>query len=266
MVGENGTHWALLEIAEQAAPGNTITLWPRIAAQAAKRSQKTVAPKLFQGRFRLAVGLGLLLLLVGSLIFVPAVRAFTESIIQRLGIAFVDTEQFGPNTEVGHPTVIIVTPPPTLTIQEFQERITFPLLTPTWLPEGLPYIYRSMQDMQSGQVVDIQYCRTQDLAIQNGCVILHAGYKAQNASPLLAESKEQTVEINGQPGIYVHGGWEDYGKGDPNTRLGNLLWDDQADNAYLTSRQNDVTYLLEAHNLGLGLDEMKRIAESMHGK
>ena len=266
MVGENGSHWAILEIAEQAVPGNSITLWPRIAAQAAKRSRKTVGPYLFRERFRLAVGLGLLLLLVGSLIFVPAVRAFTESIIQRLGIAFVYTKQFGPNTEVGHPTVIIVTPPPTLTIQEFQERITFPLLTPTWLPEGLPYIYRSMQDMQSGQVVDIQYCRTQDLAIQNGCVILHAGYKAQNASPLLAESKEQTVEINGQPGIYVHGGWEDNGKGDPNTRLGNLLWDDQADNAYLTWMQNDVTYLLEAHNLGLGLDEMKRIAESMQEK
>ena len=101
MVGENGSHWAILEIAEQAAPGNTITLWPRIATQAAKISRKTVGPNLFKERFRLAVELGLLLLLVGSLIFVPAVRAITESIFQRLGIAFVDTEQFGPKHRDG---------------------------------------------------------------------------------------------------------------------------------------------------------------------
>ena len=123
-----------------------------------------------------------------------------------------------------------------------------------------------MQDMQAGQVVDIQYCRAQDLAIQNGCVILHAGYKAQSAPPLLAESKEQTVEVNGQPGIYVHGGWQDNGRGDPNTRLGNLLWDDQVDVAYLTWMQDGVTYLLEAHNLGLNLDDMQRIASAMKGK
>jgi hypothetical protein len=266
MVGENGSHWAILEIAEQAAPGNTITLWPRIAAQLAKRSRKTVGSNLFRERFRLAVGLGLLLLLIGSLIFVPAVRAFTESIIQRLGIAFVDTEQFGPNTEVGKLEPTIIVPPPSLTLQEIHDRITFMLLTPTWLPEGLTHIYRSMHDMQSGQVVDIQYCRTQDLVIQNGCLVFQASHNAQTAPPLLAESKEQVIEVNGQPGIYVHGGWQDNGKGDPNTRLGNLLWDDQVDVAYLTWMQNGVTYLLEAHNLGLGLEDMQRIATSMTEK
>ena len=263
MVVENGTHWALLEIAEQAAPGNTINLWPRIAVQVAGKSRKTVRSSLHRKRVQLAVGLVVLLVLIGSLIFVPAAQSFAETIIQRIGLAFVDTQRFGPNTEVGHPTPEMITPPPTLTIREFQEHITFSLLTPTQLPEGLTYIYRDIQTIQSGQIVDIQYCRTKDMAYQNGCLVLHASYKAQPAYALLAESKEQTVEVNGQPGIYVHGGWQDNGKGDPNTRLGNLLWDDQVDDAYLTWMQDGVTYLLEAHNLGLGLEDMQRIAASM---
>ena len=266
MARENGAHWAVLEMAEQAAPVDTIDLWPRIEAQAAVRARNTTRSNPREKRVQLAIGLGLLLLLVGSLVFVPAVRAFAESIIQRLGITFVNTEPFGQNAEVGKVTPEILTPSPSLTLQEVQRRITFSLLTPTWLPEDLKYIYRSIPEIQSGQIVDIKYCRTKDLMVQNGCLILHASYKVQMAPPLLAESKKKSIEVNGQPGIYVHGGWQDNGKGDPNTRLGNLLWDDQADDAYLTWAQGGVTYLLEAHNLGLNLEDMQRIAASMDGK
>ena len=266
MTRENGAHWAVLEMAEQAASVDTIDLWPRIEVQVAVKTRKTAGPNPRKKRVQLAVGLGFLLLLVGSLVFVPPVRAFAESIIQRLGIAFVNTEPFGQNAEVGKVTPEILTPPPSLTLQEVQGRITFSLLTPTWLPEDLKYIYRSIPEIQSGQIVDIKYCRTKDLMVQNGCLILHASYKAQIAPPLLAESKEKSIEVNGQPGIYVHGGWQDNGKGDPNIRLGNLLWDDQADDAYLTWAQGGVTYLLEAHNLGLNLEDVQRIATSMDGK
>jgi len=131
MVRENGSHWAMLEIAEQAAPGNTISLWPRIAAQLAEKSRATARISTYKKRISLAVGLGLLFVFMGLLVFVPPVRAFAESIIQRIGIAFVDTEQVGPNTEVGQPTTNVITPPPTLSVQEFQERVTFPLMTPT---------------------------------------------------------------------------------------------------------------------------------------
>ena len=265
MVRENESHWAMLEIAEQAAPGNTISLWPRIAVQIAGKTRTVARPSMYRKRIPFAVGFGLLFVMIGLLFFVPPVRAFAETILQRIGLAFVDTEQFGPNTEVGQPTANMITPPPTLSVQEFQEHLTFPLLTPTWLPEGLTFIHRSISNSQSGQSVDIQYCRTEDMAVQSGCLILYASYNAQTATPLLAESKEQTVEVNGQPGIYVHGGWQDNGSGDPNTRLGNLLWDDEVDVAYLTWMQDSVTYLLEAHYLRLNLEDMQRIAASMQG-
>lgn len=80
---------------------------------------------------------------------------------------------------------------------------------------------------------------------------------------MLAESKEQSVVVNGQLGIYVHGGWQDDGRGDPKTRLGNMLVDDQADKAYLTWMQGGVTYLMEAHNVDLDLEDMQRSAASM---
>ena len=202
-------------------------------------------------------------MLISFLQYVPSVQSFAETIMQRIGIAFVDTERFGPNTEIGHPTPVMITPPATLTVREFQERITFSVLTPTQLPEDLPYVYRGLQSNQSGQTVEIQYCRTMDMSVQKGCLFLFANYNAQPPSPLLAESKEQMVEVNGQPGIYVHGGWQDNGQGDPNTRLGNLLWDDKVDAAYLTWEQDGVIYLFEGRNLELNLDDLLRVAASM---
>jgi hypothetical protein len=83
------------------------------------------------------------------------------------------------------------------------------------------------------------------------------------APPLLPESCQQKVMVNGQSGIYVHGGWKDDGKGDPNTKMGPLLWDDQQDGSYLTWKQNGVIYLLQAHNLGLNPNGLLLIACSI---
>jgi len=71
------------------------------------------------------------------------------------------------------------------------------------------------------------------------------------------------VTVNGLPGIYVHGSWQNDGRGDPDTNIGSLRWDDEADDAYLTWTQAGVTYLLEAHRLGLVSDDLLRIAGSM---
>jgi hypothetical protein len=258
-------HWALLEIAEQESPASEISLWPTIRAKLIL-IQSGNRQKRFSDQPGIRIAFGLMtILLAATLIFffVPTVRAAVESIIQRMGIAFVDTEQFGQNAQVGKAEPVILTPSPSLTLREIQDRISFPLQLPTWVPEGLSYIYRSMLDTKTGQHVDIQYCRSMDLDFKNGCLLLHASYGPGEAPPLLAESKEQSVEVNGQPGIYVHGGWQGDGRGDPMIKLGNLQWDDEADDAYLTWTLGKATYLLEAHNLGLDLDDMLHIARLM---
>ncbi len=269
MQGKNQTHWAMLEIAEQETPGYTIDLWPRVETQATSPANKALGTIIRSRKGRIAFGLVLVLLLIGSFFFVPTVRAFAEDIFQRMGIAFVDTQQFDENVRVEEAEMIRVTPPPSLSVDEIRDQIAFPLMLPTWLPDGLNYVHRSISEYDpqswegSGKKLTIRYSHTASFDYASGLLSLSANDGPISAPPLLAESREQPVTVNGQPGIYVHGGWQDDGRGDPNTKMGILQWDDQADDAYLTWTQGGVTYLLEAHNLGADLDVLLRIAESM---
>jgi len=269
MKEKNKPHWIISEIAEQEAPGNTIDLWPQVQARTTSPSVKT--QRMSIRKKQVAFGFMLALLLIGSLIFVPEARAFAEDIIQRMGIAFVDTERYEVAPQAPA-EVIRVTPPPSLSMEEIRQRIPFNLMVPTWLPDDLIYVHRSISEYDpletegSGQKVSIEYGRTADLDFQSGILFLNANDGPISAPYVLAASRELSVTVNGVPGIYVHGGWQDDGRGDPNTKMGNLLWDDNADDAYLTWMQDGVTYLLAAHNLGLDLDDLLRIAGSMSGE
>jgi hypothetical protein len=209
-------------------------------------------------------------LLIGSLAFVPGVRRFAEEIIQRMGIAFVDTDLTNQPGQMQELVVTVsATLPPSPSLAEIQEQLSFRLLVPTWLPNGLNHIQRgiSRYDPQSwegsGVQVEISYNQTENFQSSNGMLLFEANDGPIGAPPLLAEGREQSVTVNGQSGYYVHGAWQNDGTGDPNTWYGDLLWDDQADDAYLTWTQEGVTYLLAANNLNLGLDDLTRIAESI---
>jgi hypothetical protein len=269
MKEKNQAHWAMQEFAEQEASGNSIDLWPRIKSQVSA-SANTGRGAIRRIRQELAVlVLSLALLLIGSLLFVPKARAFAEDVFQRMGIAFVNTERYQETVVQEVAEAIKVPLPPSLSIDELRQQISFPILVPTWLPDGLTYVNRGTREYDpqngegSGKKVIIEYSRTSDFNDEMGTLMLYANDGLIGSPPLLAASREQQVTVNGQSGIYVHGSWQNDGGGDPNTRLGSLLWDDHADNAYLTWTQNGVTYLLQAHNLGLGLDDLLRIAGSM---
>lgn len=264
---KNQIHWVLLEIAEQEASSSSIDLWSRIEAEGAFPAAKT--SRVMGGKKQAVFLLVLALLLLSSLFFVPAVRAFAEDIIQRMGIAFVDTNQVDQTVQVVKVEATYAPPPPSLSAEEVRAQVAFRLLLPAWLPDGLVNIHRSIREYDpaswegSGKKVTIAYSLTPDFRPENGVLFLHANDGSIGAPPLLAESRRQMVEVNGQAGIYVHGGWRDDGRGDPDTRMGILQWDDEADDAYLTWTQEGVTYLLEAHNLGLELEDLEQIAGSM---
>lgn len=267
----NKPHWAIQEIAEQQTPAQTIRLWDRI--EQTVRSRGEVHPSNLRRRWMPGLAASLaLLMVVGSLIlFVPSVRAFAEDIIQRMGIALVDTSQFDQNVEVVSVEPIRNTPAPSLSIAEIRRQIAFPLMQPGWLPQELDHYYGSLSKYDpvenqipgSGMSVTLYYYRSADHDFQQGVLYLRANDGPIPAPPLLAQSREQEVTVNGQPGIYIHGGWQDDGSGDPNIKMGALQWDDQADDAYLSWEQDGVTYLLEAHNLGFGLEDLLKIAASM---
>lgn len=270
MKEQDNRHWALLEIADREAPSHTIDLWPRIEARTASgASGRTRERDLRVQRGRLALGVTAALLCAVLLARVPGVRAFADDVIQRMGIAFLDTERHEVAAVQTAVETIRVTPPPSLSITEIREQVSFPLLVPTWLPDDLTHTHRSIAEYDSeqwegsGQKITIAYYRTAQHDFEGGVLFLSANDGPISAPPLLAASREQPAVVNGQPGIYVHGGWRDDGRGDPNTRHGILQWDDQADDAYLTWTQDGVTYLLAAHNLGLDLEDLVRIATSM---
>jgi hypothetical protein len=271
MKTNNNSHWILRGIAEEQVPRSTINLWPQVETrlnQRRKDSQRKTISRTFKRRF--AFALAFVLLLIGSLAFVPGVRRFAEKIIQRMGIAFVDTDLTNQPGQMQELVVTVsATLPPSPSLAEIQEQLSFRLLVPTWLPNGLNHIQRgiSRYDPQSwegsGVQVEISYNQTENFQSSNGMLLFEANDGPIGAPPLLAEGREQSVTVNGQSGYYVHGAWQNDGTGDPNTRYGDLLWDDQADDAYLTWTQEGVTYLLAANNLNLGLDDLTRIAESI---
>lgn len=270
MKANNHSHWLLQQVAEDYAPRTSIHLWPGIESRAVlKVSEGGHTPKHSIVSLRTAIGVFLLVVLVVSLGSVPAVRAWAEDVIQRMGIAFVNPDLVDSHAQIVKVDATIESnPPESLTIEEAREQIPFAVMLPTWLPEGLSYarITISEYDTQtwqgSGKQISISYSRSETSDFNSGMLFLHANDGPISAPPLLAESQQQDVTVNGQPGYYVHGGWQDDGRGDPNIKMGVLQWDSQADDAYLTWTQDGVTYLLEAHNLGLEADDLLRIAES----
>jgi len=208
-------------------------------------------------------------LLMGIRGGVAVVGAFATDGSQRRGMGFVNTKQLDEKVEIVRGEATKVTPPPSLGLEEVRQRLPFSLGIPSWLPDGLTYMHASISEYDpntlegSGQQVIVTYGRTADFDFESGVLFFRANDGPIGAPPLLAESRQQMVTVNGQPGIYVHGGWRDDGGGDPTTKMGNLQWDDQSDDAYLTWTQDGVTYLLEAHNLGLNLSDLLRIAASL---
>jgi hypothetical protein len=140
---------------------------------------------------------------------------------------------------------------------------------PEWLPTGLDITQREISHYTpqsgagSGAQVTFTYSRSGDAQPAGATLIFEANDGPIDAPPLLAEGQEQSVTVNGVPGYYVHGGWQNDGTGDPKIKLGSLQWDSQADDAYLTWTQNGVTYLFSAYNLDLKLDDLLKIAGSL---
>jgi len=265
-------HWALKEIAERETPAEKINLWPTIEVKINHRHSTNRTGRLMVvSHRRFAYGLLGVLIIASLLFMVPPARAAVESIVQRMGIFFADTSQFGSNAETGHANVQIIpgTRPPSLSIPEVQAQISFPLLLPTWLPEGLTNVDQDVDHYDigncqgCGRQVIIEFSKTANFDPKDGNLLYHANQIPAYGGPLLAETTQQAINVNGQSGLYVHGGWQDDGRGDPKIRIGNLLWDDQIDAAYLTWTQDGVAYLIEAHHLGLKLEDMLRIAETI---
>jgi len=250
-------------IAECADRGirDNLDLWPRIYPQVGAMASVRRQPM----RHKAAIGLaGAVLALALLIALVPTVRAGVESIVQHLGLAFVDTTAFRGTT------VVKLEPSPApdadrlLNREEIQRQVPFRLRTPASLPDGL--VLAGGRVARNGETVEasLEYRRTGDAAGATSRLLMQRTFDGPVvAPPLLPASQEMAVQVNGRPAIYVHGGWRDDGQGDANTAMGSLRWDASEDSAWLTWQEGKLTYLLEAYGLKLDQDDMIRIAESL---
>jgi len=265
---EERRHWLLARVAERLAPAASIDLWPRVDAQLVQAEAHRM--RAGHRRTTMAAGLALAVLLVGSLALVPGVRAFAADLIQRMGIALVESAPLeeGAESQVLEATPVAVRVP-SLTVQEARDQAGFAVQLPTWLPASLGEARASLFEPTGpgnegyGIKLSITYTRQGPADPGEGLLVVHAAQGLLSAPPVLPAAAEQPVTVRGLPGVYVHGGWQSDGSGDPRIRMGDLLWDAAADDAYLTWVEEGVTYLLEAHGLGLTLDDLLQVAASM---
>ena len=250
-----------------------LDLWPAIRGELRGGQDRTQGPAFLRGGSLmrktfafLIVAIAFLVVAIGAMIAVPAARATAESVVRRLGLAFVDTTA----PEERNATVVKLEASPVpggrlMSREEIERQAPFQVRTPTWLPEGLALAGGNVSNDEQKAQVYLEY-RLAGLpaSSETPCLMLAIYAGSVGAPPLLAASQEVAVEVHGQQAIYVHGGWRDDGQGDPQVAIGGTLqWDSSLDSAWLTWEEGELTYLLQAHGLELDLDQMIRIAESL---
>ncbi len=261
----------LHELAEQEIPAD-LDLWPAIRTQveSGRRMQRRPVAKL---RLKVAVSLAVLALAsIGLLASIPSAQAAIVRTLQRFGLVLIDPSAMRPATSVKvEPTR---QPPQPLTLAEAQLRAPFPIRVPTWLPEGLTFAGAEVNvdtvstpgpDGEPPAEVSLVYHRASQSQISASTEMLQLLilFGPNPAGFVVPNSRGQEAVINGQAGVYAHGGWRDDGQGDPQTALGDLRWDDALDEAWLSWGEDGLTYTLQAVGLGLGREDMVRIAESL---
>jgi hypothetical protein len=270
MKNSSQPHWILQEIADQRASRVTINLWPQIASRLDNRvRERKIGLITGTGKKPFAWLIVTIILLVTVVVAVPQARASVSSFFQRIGMEFTQPDQGPENTVVENIEPIRITPPPSMTLDEIRQRFPYKLLVPNWLPEDLALSHAglsrstSAEDPAGSPCVRLVY-RTTDASIDDPHYLSFQISPGECSGPfLLPATKEQLVDVNGQPGSFVKGGWRSDGKGDPETTYRNLQWDDSYGDAYLAWKEGGLNYFIAAFELDLTREEMLQIAESI---
>jgi hypothetical protein len=178
-------------------------------------------------------------------------NAVTHSgILQRFGIMLVSPNATpGANTERHAQVSATSTGPatPGLTLEEAQQRVSFLIRTPSWLPPHV--VFRGALVPSGDTSVVVAYQRLGDRSRGMFIQIRPGGVAGGYAVP---SSASQQVQVSGQAAVYARGSWD---------RVG--TWHGDADAGLLSWQQDGMDYVLSWSGLGLSREDAIRIAESM---
>ncbi|MEZ4727266.1 MAG: hypothetical protein R3E79_09050 [Caldilineaceae bacterium] len=158
--------------------------------------------------------------------------------------------------------------PASLTLPEIQQQAPFAFQPPTVLPAELHFTGGFVMPTVTETSVTLAYHITPAPAVGYSLdaplLFVAISDGALPNRPLVAEGYQQAVRIGRHVGIYTHGNWQSTTLPDTtDPQTGPLLWNSNADAAWLTWQADGLNYLLYAQGLGLTADTMAQIAASM---
>ncbi len=257
-----------------------LDLWPAVRAQleahARQPERGALWPRLFprSGRSHASVGSLLVLCIVLpalawiAVATVPRAEAMVRHALQRFGMVLMpwpEAERPVPSSAVQTGVAERIRP---ISLAEAQRQVPFHIPLLTWRPNGL-----QLQGAMIGRAPSTG--RTNDRAHAQAPLQVMIFYRPRPESPqgvflqvtqgnvsggyAFPASAARAVTINGRPATYVHGAWQQTHAGDAK----DLRWDETADYGNLSWAAGGFTYMLSYSQLGLNVEEMIRIAESL---
>jgi len=133
-----------------------------------------------------------------------------------------------------------------LTFVTLVVKIPVDMVWPGWLPEGL--LHEDMDVTNLPESIGLIFASADKNEGQVAIEIVQGGV-ASNDYP---ENTQQPVAVNGQAGVCVQGAWDKNGQ-----------WQADLDAASLEWSAGDFRYRVSQVELGLGCEELLRIAESL---
>ena len=152
---------------------------------------------------------------------------------------------------------------PEMSPQAAQQLVSFRIQTAAWLPSDLQLAAVGMLPKApdfttyENQAVVKYRPRGASSTATTGVLSIDERPGVPMNGPAVPSSAAQTVQINGQPAVYVQGSYESNPGQSP-------TWNPNADVEELSWQADGLTFLLTADGLGLSRSDLIRIAESIH--
>lgn len=248
---KNQTSITLLdELASDTVP-ESVDLWPGVADIISAR-RRVPHVRLHGGQiWRIAATMAVLIL---SVIMLSPVQQTIADTIQHFGILETNSTKIQQSPPAVGVTAISE-PVAMYSLEEAQKRVPYTIPQPSWIPSGF-----HLRGVFVGTDGSVSLSYVPDGWTENGSgggfgLSVRRGSEAGFGGIAIPVTAIQHATLNGAPALYARGAWEDRSNG--------MTWHADDDAARVAWASDGFTYVLSESGVGLGRDDLMRIAESI---